>query len=228
MTNIQTDIANLAEELCDPRQHSEPIYGWSASRHRIKVKDHITIHPGLLVQLQEAIAPLLGGLGEGGARGVPKSTPPLQLDALDRYLDIEVKALGWCQIFGVTPRANLAGTVRRLVGVPHGDRSGDLRADLRRWRNWSATLAGWEAVFSPDAACPVSTCQKRGALRINLLRQTAFCTECRCWWDETTIHGLALYLTADEVHERQRVPVRSGVAGNGGWQTTHTPDGAAA
>lgn len=221
-----TDIADLAEELCDPRQHTEPIYGWSASRHRIKVRDHITVRPGLLVELRDAIAPLLGGLDEGGARGVPKSTPPVQIDALDRYVDIEVKALGWCKELGIQPRDTLAATVRKLVGAPLGDRARDLRADLRRWRNWSATIAGWEAVFSPDAACPVTGCEKRGTLRINLVRQTAFCTECRCWWDETTIQGLALYLKADEV-EHRRVPVRSGTAGNGGWQTTHAPNGAA-
>lgn len=214
---LLTDIADLAEELCDPRQHTEIIWGWSTSRHREKLGEHKTIQPGLLTQLHEAIAPLLAGLDDAGARGVPRSTPPLQIEALDRWLDITVKAATWCHTLGVRPRLTPQDNIRALIGANLGDHANDLRADLRRWRGWCATITGWETTFSPDNPCPVEDCNQRGTLRINLARQTAYCTACRSWWDEDTIQGLAIYLNAGQHHRPTPARVGSSIAGHGGW-----------
>lgn len=223
---LQVAIADLAEELCDPRQHREQRWGWSASRHKVRLADHITIQPGLLAQLHDAVAPLLASLDEPGARGVPSSTPPLQLDALDRYLDIAVNAASWCHLLGVRTRLDPADNIRGLAGAQHGEHAAALLHDLRRWRGWAATMTGWRSIYAPRAACPVIECGRTGTLRINLDRGTGICIACRSWWDETTITILAQHI-ANTSDGHEPIRVRSGWAGHGGW-ASRTTEGAPA
>lgn len=223
--STQITIADLAEELCDPRQHTEPIWGWDKNRHRKKIGEHKVVHPGLLVQLHDAIEPLLGGLDDGGSRGVPRSTPPLQLEALDRYIDIEISALTWVGHLGLTPRATPADNVRALVGAPLAGWADDVLADLRRWRSWAATMTGWQSMYTPRAACPVPDCGETGTLRVNLDRPSATCVACRSWWDEQTVGILAQHIAT--IAPTERVPIRSGRAGHGGW-ASRVPNGATA
>lgn len=194
----QLAIADLATELADPHQHREPIWGWTPNRHRVKLRDHTTIHPGLITQLHQAIAPLLATLDNTGARGVPKSTPPLQLDALDRYLDITVHATTWCHTLDIRPRLQPEQNIRALAGANHRDHAETLLADMRRWRNWAATMTGWQSIYRPRAWCPTIDCtaDQPGTLRVNLTSQTAICTACRSWWDATTIGILGDYIAA--------------------------------
>lgn len=224
----QIAIAEVAAELADPHQHREPRWGWDRSRHRIRLPDHVTVQPGLVTQLREAIAPVLGSAA-GGARGIPRSAPPLQLEALSRYRDIDAHTADWCRALGVNTatRPDVEARIRALAGANHFDRAADLYADLRRWRSWAATCTGWQAVYIPRAPCPVSECARMSSLRINLDRQTAVCTACRSWWDEQTITILAAHIS-DTTDGHQTIRVRSGRAGHGGWasRATHLTQGA--
>lgn len=213
---LQIAIADVCHELADPQQHRARRWQWDAARHKQTLPDHITTQPGLLTQLHQAVAPLLGSLDEG-ARSIPKSTPPLQLDALDRYLEIAVYAASWCHTLDVHARLQPEANIRALAGANHGDRADDLLADLRRWRSWAATMTGWQSVYAPRAQCPVLECGRTGTLRINLDRQTGICVGCRSWWDETTITILAAHIADSEDH--QTIRVRSGRAGHGGWDS---------
>ena len=216
MTNMLT-LAEVAEELCDPRQFTEPLWRWSPGRHRVRVGTHIVVLPGLLDQLHEAVQPLLSGLNDSGSRGVPKSTPPLQLDALDRWIDIEIHAGTWMAALGLTVRATPQDNIRGLVGAVRGEHAQQLLTDLRRWRGWAATMTGWQTLYTPRADCPVTGCGERGTLRINLDRKTAVCVACRSTWSEDVIGLLAEHIRQHEPAER--VPVRSGAQGHGGWTT---------
>lgn len=197
MTDHQVQIADLIEELCDPRQHREQRWTWSDQRNKVKLPDHTTIQPGLLAQLYEAVEPILGKTGDnqGGSRGVARSTPPLRIEALDRYLEIANAVDDWCEYLHIelANRPTTQSRLRALAGADTtSDQAAELLADLHRWRAWASTLTGWQTIYQPNRAyCPVLECGAQGTLRINLTRKSAICTACRSWWDEATIGLLA-------------------------------------
>lgn len=223
-----SDIADLAEELCDAHQHREPVYEWTASRHRRQVRVHVTVQPGLLVQLHRAVVPLLSSAADdaGGGGGVARSRPPLQLEAFDRYHEIGVQTARWAGELGLRPRLTAQGNIRGLVGRADRmseDDQRELRSTLARWRGWAATMTGWQALYTPRATCPVTECGQRG-LRINLSNESACCSSCGATWSPEKIGILAAHIAAQQPpHERVRI--RSGVAGNGGWDRRHPSEG---
>lgn len=221
MTALLLQIADVASELADPRQHREPRWRWSEARHKVPLPAHVTTQPGLLVQLHEAIKPIMSSVDESGTRSVPKSSPPLQLDALNRWLEISTEAAWWCRLFGLDDRGDPILDVRTLVGAQHGDRAADVLTALRCWRSWAATMSGWQSIYTPHAACPVVECGRMGTLRINLHKVGGVCIACGAWWDETTITILAAHISnSTDGHEPIRV--RSGWSGHGGWASRAT------
>lgn len=224
MTTPILDITELAEALCDPRQHREPIYGWDNNRNRKRLGDHITTQEALLVQLHRAVVPLLTqAIDDGTSIGAAQSRPPLQLEALDRHNAITIGAANWCTRQGIRPRLTAIANIRQLVGhAPRldADHQHLLRADLRRWRNWAATMAGWQSIHRPRAACPVVDCGQRDSLRVNLTTETGLCVACGSTWDQTTIGLLAEHITTQRPTQ-PRTMIRSGIQGNGGWATRH-------
>src|SRR6266508_4182256 len=81
--------------------------------------------------------------------------------------------------------------------------------ELRRWRTWCAVMTGWQSpLYQPHAPCP--HCDQRGTLRVNLARQSAFCTT-KTWspergehvwcatWNPATIGVLADHVRATTV-----------------------------
>lgn len=221
MSDLRIEIADLASELADPHQHRAKRWTWSPTRKRVNLPDHVTTQPGLIVQLHEAIAPALSSATDDrGGTGHARSTPPLQLEALDRYLDITVQAADWAETLGLTLRLHVHENIRGLAGANHGDRAQRLLTDLKRWRNWAATMTGWQSIYTPRATCPVTECPttQPGTLRVNLTRQTAYCTTCEAWWDEQTIGILAAHIeNTTGTYTVDRPRVRSGAAGHGGW-----------
>lgn len=215
--NIQIHIADLAEELADPRQHREERWGWSAARHRIRLQDHIVIQDGLLAQLHEAVASAMDKTDRaGGSRSASRSAPPLQLEALACYMEIAASAAQWCDALGVPKRPTVEGNIRALAGASLSGYGEDLLADMRRWRNRAATLTGWQQpLYKPRAECPVVECGRANTLRINLLAKTAVCMACEAYWDSATIGILGAHIA--QAVRQPRVPVRSGAAGHGGW-----------
>lgn len=219
MTGIITDIADLAEQLCDPHRHSEDLWEWTESRHRRKTGVHVTTQPGLLTQLHQAVVPLLGAPDDGGAQSAARSRPPIQLEALDRHTAITMAAAQWCNETGLRTRLTAVGNIRQLVGATSRLDCSALRVDLRRWRDWSATMTGWRTIYRPRAACPVDDCGQRSTIRINLGAQTGMCTACLSTWDPVAIKQLAEHITGQR-SQHQAVRIRGGIAGrqgNGGW-----------
>lgn len=225
MTTL-TDIADLAELLCDPHQHTETVQYW-ANRNR-KFRRHVTIQPGLLHQLHEAV--FRQNTADEGRRGSPGSRPPLQLEALSLHVVIQVAVTRWCWELNVTMRDSTEQDIRALVGAAmDSDTQTLLRADLRRWRTWCEVMTGWETVWAPKGVtCPVAACGQQGSLRVLLAAKRAFCrnparTEdgglvCGATWDQDTIGVLADYISSQTATPpRPEVKVHSGKAGNGGW-----------
>ena len=95
MASSLQDIADVADELTDPHPHLEKIYTTTTSRHRRLTHLHKTTQPGLLTQLRDAVLPA-ATQDAPSRRGIPRSQPPLQLEALSLLVVIEVGAARWC------------------------------------------------------------------------------------------------------------------------------------
>lgn len=218
------EIADLAEQLCDPRQHTERIWGWTKQRNKKVVRIHTTIQPGLIVQLRDAVHTPTAEDEQTRHHRATLSRPPLQLEALARLIDIAVTSNEWVHHTRIVNRGGIEPNIRALVGnAPRLDRDlqHDLLSDLRRWRGWAAVMSGWALPpYQPHVPCPNPECGKHG-LRIIAERQTATCSECRHVWDDTdgSIRMLARYIAAENARPRIRVPVGSTSAGHGGWTT---------
>lgn len=218
------EIAELAEELCDPRQHTERVYGWTRQRNRKVVRLHTTVQPGLIVQLRDAVHEPATINEDHAPRGrAEPSRPPLQLEALARLMDIALYSNEWVHDARIEHRGGIERNIRALVGAaPRIDRSLQLGllSDLRRWRGWAAVLSGWALPpLQPHVNCPNPDCAKLGTLRIILERKTATCCECKHIWDDRdgSIQLLARYIAQEQARPRLRVPIGSTVAGHGGW-----------
>lgn len=216
---VLTDIADLAEELCDPRQHTEYVYEWDRNRNRKPVPIR-TVQNGLLVQLRAAVQP--GRTGED-ARTVPRSRPPLLLEALDRHIAIATEVNEWLHMLKLENRPSIEQNIRALVGISAQlghDGQHTLRSNLRAWRTWAAVMSGWELPpFTPFVACPKVSCGAKGRLRIDATRKTGYCAACDTIWDDTdgSIGVLAAYISAETEKPHVKVPIRSGILGHGGW-----------
>ncbi len=202
--NVLADIADLAEVLCDPHQHTERFDYWDANRHR-KVGRHVTVQDGLIHQLYESV---FRQTALDGGHTAPASRPPLALEALSLHTVITIAVAKWCWQLRVRQRDSIEQDIRALVGkVPtvDSDTAHQLRADLRRWRSWCEVMTGWETVFAPKGVpCPVVECGQTGTLRILLAAKRAFCRNpaqhpdgtpvCGATWDHDTIGLLADYI----------------------------------
>jgi hypothetical protein len=227
MTDQLTTIAGLAEELTDPRQHRETLWSWSPSRHRIKTGEHITVQPGLLEQLRDAIYPSATIGDNTSPRSLPQSKPPLLLEALSHHIAITMGANRWIwelrAINNGTPESN----IRTLVGAAaraDDDTRRELTADLRRWRNWAAVMTGWaNPPMTPRVPCPNPDCAQMSTLRILPERRAGMCSKCDRVWDDTdgTIEALAEWVTNYANNPTPTARIRSGAAGHGGWMTRH-------
>lgn len=218
------EIADLAEELADPRQHTERIYGWTKQRNRKVVRLHTTIQPGLVTQLRDAVYTLFLTTDGQAPRGrATLSRPPLQLEALSRLMDIALDTNEWMHDTRLPNRGGIEPNIRALVGAAPRldcDLQHNLLTDLRRWRGWAAVMSGWALPpYQPHVPCPNPECGKHGTLRIVAERQTATCSECKHIWDDTdgSIRMLARYIAAENARPRIKVPIGSTASGHGGW-----------
>lgn len=220
MTDPLIHIAELAEELCDPRQHTERIFGWR-NRNRVLERIHITTQAGLLTQLRTAIQPAATTDETGSA--VPASRPPLLIEALSRHLEIAMRTNRWIHHTRLPNRGQPEHNIRALVGAVHtltSDEQHALRADLRQWRSWAAVLSGWaNPPYCPHVPCPNPDCSKLGTLRIIIDRHKGMCSACGHIWDDQdgSINLLATYITEQTDRPHRRVPVRADAQGHGGW-----------
>ncbi len=217
------EIAVLAEELCDPREHVEQLWGWTKSRHRKVTGVHKTVQPGLVEQLRAAVHEPAGVLEEEGRRGRSNpSRPPLQLEALARLLDIGLFSNEWMSATRLEHRGGIEANIRALVGAVGGmdrDLQHHLLHDLRRWRGWAAVMSGWALPpYQPHVVCPRSECGQLGMIRIILERKTGLCVACQTVWDDRdgSINVLARHIEAETSKPHTKVPIRSTAQGHGG------------
>lgn len=219
MTDLLIVIAGLAEELVDARQHHEPIYVWTPGRHRKKTGEHITIQPGLLAQLRDAIyeGPAAAyNIGYQAQSAPPGSKPPLLLEALAHHIAITMAANRWIWDLRATNHGAAEANIRTLVGAAASiddDARRALASDMRRWRNWAAVSTGWaNPPMTPRVPCPNPECGQTSSLRILPERKAAHCTKCGNVWDDTdgTIEALAQWVTHHSDNPPPKVKVGSG------------------
>lgn len=194
MGDLLTDIADVAGDLADARQHTERIPYWDTNRNR-KFRTHVTVQPGLLAQLYECVYPAQAE-GDGPRRPHPGSRPPLALEALSTHTVITLAAARWCWSLRIDQRHTVEGNLRALVGAAatlDEDTALTLLSEMHQWRRWAAVQTAWESpAFAPYAPCP--HCGIRTSLRINLAVQLAYCRNCQAAWDDTTLLDLAAHI----------------------------------
>ncbi len=216
------EIADLAEELCDPTEHIEQIYGWTKARNRKLLRTHKTTRAGLIQQLRQAVYGATAGDQEG-RRVIPQSRPPLLLEALGKLIEIEAGVNEWVHIVKIENRGKAELNIRALVGIASEGppaRRHRLLSDLRRWRGWAAVMSGWALPpYQPDVRCPIEDCGELGTLRIILDRKVGLCVACETRWDERdgSINLLAAYINDETEKPRTQVPIGSTTQGHGGW-----------
>lgn len=187
--DILADLRDVCDSLTNPYQHREPRHTWSASKHKVRLPDHVVTLPGLIAQVFDAAYPGGSQADSGGftVRPVPGSRPPGNPRALACYLDIHIGVAKWTILFGLDSRDTVESQIRLLVAsAPTQDPEdqGALLDELHRWRRQCEIIAGWR---DPDpqleVPCPVEGCGER-ALRVNLAEKTARCTACGSRWAE--------------------------------------------
>ncbi len=189
-TDILADLRDVADALTNPYQHREPRWGWSPSRHKVKLPDHVVILPGLIAQLAELaeIPTSPGGSNDTPtSRPVPQSRPPGNPQALAAYLDIHIGVAKWTILFGLDSRDTVESQVRHLVAsvaARDAEDQGGLLDELRRWQRQAEIILEWrEADLQLTVPCPVDECGER-SLRVNVPEKTARCVACGCRWAE--------------------------------------------
>lgn len=177
------DIRDAADTLTDPRQHREPRWEWDHNRHRKPLPDHVVTLPGLIQQLRDLIEP--GAADEGaGARALPESRPPGNLDAVSLLAAIEFGAAKRCLDLQVTRRATPESNIRAIVGAAGRldyDTARVVAAELRAWQRQAEILAKWRN-GAMELICPCPECAARGSLLVNPETEAAWCTSCAQEW----------------------------------------------
>lgn len=189
-------LADAADALTQPMHNVERVFDRDAHRNRRLKRVWITNQPSLLEQLAKAVVP--GEVymeDQNGAKLVPRSIPPAQLEAINALLMIEAGSVMWVVRIGLTPRETATDNIRALVGASvTSDDTEQIHADLKRWYGWAATLTGWQQPpWTPQAPCPL--CDDR-SLRVRFDRKTATCISCGEFWTEDTIGLLGDHVVA--------------------------------
>lgn len=196
--DMLTRIAETADALTEPTRHAEPITDWTEQRNRTTRRVWVTDQPSLLDQLAAAVIPGEVYVDPQGpaAKGQPRSTPNARLDAVDRLLAIEAAAATWCLTLRLELRERPDSNIRALVGAAgstDSDTQERLLRDMRTWRLWAATVAGWHVpAWRPNAPCMF--CSARDVLRVRLDKGTACCVGCGAVWDRGEIDELAEFV----------------------------------
>lgn len=194
-TNRHLTLADLAEELCDGRQHVERIPYWDTNRNR-KYHVHKVVLPGLLQQMADLFIP--SSNPDGGSTAAT-SKPPVNWAALADHMTIAADVAKWCLDLGIPQRDTVEGNIRALVGAAgnlDSDTRDRLTRDMRRWHRIAEYITGWRTPPAEvRAPCPALNdegreCKAR-TLRVNLATSEAYCATCGTTWDHTNIGLLA-------------------------------------
>src|ERR1044072_7335583 len=114
--SVYSEIAELAEELCEPHVHTERVPTWDKNRNK-KYVVHRTTQPGLLAQLYQAAVDPVSTPGAATSHSKLQSRPPLAVAALSVYFDICAGAQRWVREFEMEVRVGPESNIRALIGM---------------------------------------------------------------------------------------------------------------
>lgn len=131
MSTVLLSIADHAEALTDPREHTESRHDWTDQRNKIKLPPHRTLVQGLIQQLRDLSEPGVDGGASGGSGG---HSVPVRLSATSLYSSIAygvMKRLADEIARGarVDRRSGPEDCIRALVGLAPTLPSGRRRVD---------------------------------------------------------------------------------------------------
>ena len=209
---LMSDLAALAEELCDPHRHTEVIWDTDQHRHKRARRAYTTTQEGLLAQLREIGHEGLKVSGSTKVVGKPGSKPPGLFEAMARHVYIAVTVAHWCQARAVPLRMSVEANIRALVGAAPAMDDATLARfvrEVRYWHGQAATATGWAVEpFRPWVGCP--GCGRVSSLCIALTDdgrdvRSAYCANadrdpatdellCGASWTEETVAELVDYI----------------------------------
>lgn len=181
----------------------------------IHIHRHRTGVPSLIWQLQHAEP---STTGEPRTNNGYRSRPAARIETLDVLLHIDHEAANWVRRLGHDDPGHTTRCVR-LVGslLPNTDQCGprrrnpkpddccpthDIERDINRWWTSARIATGWDSpAWRPDVHCPA--CETRGSLRVKILDQLGYCTQCRETWTPETIGLLAEHIRWQNDHPGQ-------------------------
>lgn len=185
-----TELADVVQDLVGPIRHTERY----EVRHGRQVihRTHRQVLPGYIQQLREATADHAIDIGFDGKPAFT-SKPPVNLDAIDRYVTIQREIYSYWHVNGNTLEQDLRGLVGAIAEYdPPTQRH--VAALAARWLTWCKVVTGWSsAAWRPNVACP--HCDARN-LRVRLDEGTAFCAACGDAWEPGTLGILAAQIAA--------------------------------
>jgi hypothetical protein len=153
------------------------------------IRHHRTYVPALIDQLDQATSSSGGVGGTGG----PASRPAAWLEPLDTLALIDHESARWIRLLGDDDPADTKLCVRRLHGLWASQDEATkkrIERDVRGWYVRARCVTGWDSpAWRPDSTCPL--CNERRTLRIKLMDQMAFCTDCGEHWSTENIGLLA-------------------------------------
>lgn len=211
------DIADIADQLLHTRELVVPVYGWTGQRNRTRTGEHRVRHASLLDELAAAAFP---GQGDHG-RAAAVSRPPVNLDAVSKYLTIQLGVVRLSNLLDLDLRDTLTASISGIVGASAtttSDLQAEVLREIRRWRRWAAIAVGWESPPRPlTAPCPVEDCNTMGSLRMwagdrnGTMVKEAWCETCGTrWTDEGALINLAKLAAAyDEASKAEAAAARA-------------------
>lgn len=198
--DVLADLVKLTEELCDRHQHIEPVYDSDGHRNRRLTRVFASWQDSLMQQLTDLASGAVvrpdeitsGGAGFG-------SRPPGNFEATAARIFIATSVSRWCWELRVPQGFTVEGSIRALVKNAENvddDVLGQLSTEVRYWHGQASTLTGWNIVpVTYRVPCPL--CGAKTGIRINLTKQSAYCTSvatgvdgelvCGASWAEGTV-----------------------------------------
>lgn len=211
---LLADIAESADALTDSRQHRESRHGWDHNRHRQELADHITVIPGLIQQLRDLAEPGTGEEGPG-ARSIPDSRPPVDLDAVSLLHAIEYGAAKRVLDLGLAVRDSAESNLRAIVGAASqqsSDVQQSIAREVRSWHMQAEVICRWRTgAVDLRSPCPATVLDPRtgserqcGARTVvaNADTYAAWCVTCGAEWSPDEFEDLCKRLR--DYHDRSR------------------------
>lgn len=207
------DIHMIVQQLTEWHTNRQP-YTYEGTNITAAGQYHVTRVPSLISQLLEAKPGSQGDMTGAG----PCSRPAANIDALDTYTHIDLKASRWVRDLGEDDDLDTAACIRKLYSLAASahycghnkatieDRKVTcctvhaIERDIRGWWTQARLASGWDTrAWAPNNTCP--QCDNRRTLRIRPDDRTAMCTNCRETWDETNIGLLAEHVRQENGDE---------------------------